>query len=174
VDLRSRLATLGLGEDDFSYFLEVSSVRFWFHTPDAKRAILDLCSRLEHGTLLSHTDMRDYGIPLKDESYGEAFFFLDPGHIFFPHDFHHPLANLWLGISDPMQRSRLRDPRHRGNHGHLPHFAAENAFLLLLNDRLAPATEGGHVLDVAPSTLGAMGLDPPSTMTGRALFLPPA
>jgi hypothetical protein len=107
---------------------------------------------------------------LRDSSYGEVFVYLDPGHIFFPHDFHQPLANLWLGLSDRMQRARLRDPRHRGNHGHLPHFDAERAFALLLDHRFQAARASGTVLDVAPSILAVMGCQAPATMTGRSLF----
>jgi hypothetical protein len=114
--------------------------------------------------------MARHGLPLRDASYGEYFVYLDPGHIFFPHDFHHFLANLWLGLTDPMQRSRLRDPRHRGNHGHLPHFEAEKSFALLFDESFEPTTDPATVLDVAPTILSLLGRDPPATMKGRPLF----
>ena len=114
--------------------------------------------------------MERYGVPLRDDSYGELFLFLDPGYIFFPHDFHQPLANLWLGLRDPMQRSRLRDAKHKGNHGHLPHFETENSFLAIFDNGLEMIAERGDILDVAPSILSAMGREAPSSMTGRPLF----
>lgn len=168
-NLRELLAALPIGEDEYSYFLEVSNVRFWFHTDAARNAVRELLVAIPAATLIRYTEMAQYGIPLSDSRYGELFAYLDPGHIFFPHDFHHPLANLWLGLTDPMQRARLKDPRHRGNHGHLPHFEAERAFALLF-DRRFEARSAGSILDVAPSMLHVLGIEPPATMTGRPLF----
>jgi hypothetical protein len=113
-DLQRQLARLDLPEEDYSYFTEVSSARFWFHTPQARQRILKTLSDLEHAFIADFTEMSQFGIPPRDSRYGEVFVYLDPGYIFFPHDFHNGLANLWLGITDPMQRSRLRDPRHKG------------------------------------------------------------
>jgi hypothetical protein len=170
VDLRQRLRALGLPRGSYSFFTEVSNARFWFHSEDARRAITQMLSEIDNGMLLGYGEMHRYGVPLKDASYGEAFFYLDPGHIFFPHDFHHALANLWLGLVDPMQRSRLRDPRHKGNHGHLPHFDTENAFLALLDPRFEVVVERASVLDVAPSILDVLGYEPAAGMSGRAIF----
>jgi hypothetical protein len=169
-DLRKDLAALGVPAGDYSYFLEVSSARFWFHTDEARDRILDLIRKIPHVEVLRYDAMARHGLPLRDARYGEAFIYLDPGHVFFPHDFHHPLANLWLGLTDPMQRSRLRDPRHRGNHGHLPHFEAEKSFALLLDAGFEPTKEPATVLDVAPSILSLLGCEAPSTMKGRPLF----
>ena len=140
IDLNAELTSLHVSEEAYSYFVEVSSARFWFHTEEARQRIMTLLSRLEHATVLGFQDMHRFGVPLCDASYGEVFVFLDPGHIFFPHDFHHGLANFWLGVVDPMQRSRLRDPRHKGNHGHLPHFEAESSFVAFLNRNLETTT----------------------------------
>jgi hypothetical protein len=172
IDLHAAIAAVGMPDESYTCFVEVSSARFWFHSDAARRAIGGRLAAFDHATLVGYEDMRQYGIPLHDASYGEVFLFLDPGYIFFPHDFHQGLANLWLGISDPMQRSRLRDPRHRGNHGHLPHFEAERALIALLDDRFESRAADGDMLDVAPSVLGALGFDPPATMRGRSLFAP--
>lgn len=169
IDLRSELAELSLG-DTFTAFVEVSSARFWFHNEEARRLITRKLSTFNHATLLRHDDMHRFGVPLQDDSYGEVFLFLDPGYIFFPHDFHQGLANLWLGLSDPMQRSRLRDPRHKGNHGHLPHFDAEQGHFLLCSEDFEAVDGRGDILDVAPSILGVLGYDVPPGMTGRALL----
>ena len=173
-DLKKDLATLDVAAEDYSYFLEVSSARFWFHTDVARKRLLDLLATIPHSTTLRYDEMARHGLPLHDSSYGEVFVYLEPGHIFFPHDFHHPLANLWLGLTDPMQRSRLRDPRHRGNHGHLPHFEAERSFALLFDQscevsRVA-AREPATVLDVAPTILHFLDHEAPPTMKGRPLF----
>jgi hypothetical protein len=116
-----------------------------------------------------YREMERYGIPLRDSSYGEWFCFLDPGFIFFPHDFYHPVANIILGL-DTMQRSRLRNPRHRGGHGHLPHFEAERSFMLLLDSRYRIDVQEATIFDVAPSILGVLGLPPSPFMKGRPVF----
>lgn len=170
IDLAAMLRQLDLPDDSYDCFIEVSNVRFWFHDDKARHAVTAMLSGLENGTALTHDEMAKVGLPLKDGSYGELFCYLDPGYIFFPHDFHHPLANLWLGLADPLQRSRLRDPRHKGNHGHLPHFDAERSFLTLLDDSYEAVAEAGDILDVAPSILGALGRDRPSSMRGKPLF----
>jgi hypothetical protein len=171
LDLTKDLAALGVPAEAYSWFLEVSSARFWFHTDEARRRVLRLLAELPHATILRYDEMARHGLPLRDASYGEFFVYLDPGYIFFPHDFHHPLANLWLGLTDPMQRSRLRDPRHRGNHGHLPHFDAERSFALFLDESFEPTGDPATVLDVAPSILSLLGCEAPTTMKGRRLFL---
>jgi hypothetical protein len=169
-DLESVLKRLTVPQEDYSYFIEVSSARFWFHTDGARCAVMPVLLNLSHGTVMRHHEMGLQGVPLRDTSYGEVFVYLDPGHIFFPHDFHHPIANLWLGITDPMQRSRLRDPRHRGNHGHLPHFEAEKSFALLIDPSFEVAGGRATILDVAPSILRILGCKPPPTMRDRYLF----
>ncbi len=168
-DLRGLLARLPIPERDYSYFLEVSNARFWFHSDSARRAIVGLLRGISAATVIRHDEMARYGLPMADDSYGEVFAYLDPGHIFFPHDFHQPVANLWLGLIDPMQRARLRGPRHRGNHGHLPHFEAERSFALLCNDGFI-SRSGGTVLGVAPTIVDLLDCAPPATMAGHALF----
>jgi hypothetical protein len=167
------LAQSGLQEHEYTHFVEVSSARFWPHSQRAQQELPALLERLGHGRLVRFDEMARYGVPLKDSSYGEIFYFLDPGYIFFPHDFHHPLANLLLGLADPMQRSRLRDPRHRGNHGHLPDTEPERAFVALLDAEFEQVDGPAHILDVAPSVLELLGRAAPATMRGRPLFVRP-
>ncbi len=171
LDLMAALARSGLHEDEYTHFVEVSSVRFWCHSERAQRELSAVLERLGHGRLVRFDEMAQYGVPLKDSSYGEIFYFLDPGYIFFPHDFYHPLANLVLGLVDPMQRSRLRDPRHRGNHGHLPDTEPEQAFVALLDAGFVRADVDAHILDVAPSVLALLARTAPPTMRGRSLFV---
>jgi hypothetical protein len=171
LDLTAALAQSGLHEHEYTHFVEVSSVRFWCHSKRAQRELSAALERLGHGRLVRFDEMAQYGVPLKDSSYGEIFYFLDPGYIFFPHDFHHPLANLVLGLVDPLQRSRLRDPRHRGNHGHLPDTEPEQAFVALLDAGFVRADVDAHILDVAPSVLELLARTAPPTMRGRSLFV---
>ncbi len=164
------LRQLNLPEGSYSYFIEVSNVRFWFHDEEARQAITQFLSAMSNGRLVKSGEMRRFGVPLEDDTFGELFFYLDPGCIFFPHDFHHPLANFAQGLADPMQRSRLRDPRHKGNHGHLPEFDAENAFLAVFQDGVEVRAGSASILDVAPSILSLLGYDQPPSMTGRPIF----
>jgi predicted AlkP superfamily pyrophosphatase or phosphodiesterase len=170
IDIYSRLQEMGLGDKDISYFIEVSSARFWPHTDRARNRITEWLSSINTGKLLRYDEMAAYHIPLSDDRYGEMFFYLDPGHIFFPHDFHHPLARLFFGLTDSMQRSRLRDPRHRGNHGHLHYFEAERSLMLLADPDFEVEASHADIFDVAPSMLSIIGIDPPASMSGRRIF----
>jgi hypothetical protein len=169
IDLFALLRDLRLDARHLDYFVEVSNVRFWLHDEGARRALAERLSSLGKGTLLTWQEMQEQGIALSDGSYGELFYYLDPGRIFFPHDFHHPLANLWLGLTDRLQRNRLRDPRHRGNHGHLPHHEAERSFAAMLGEGRAKRPEG-RVVDVAPSMLSLLGKAAAIGVEGAPLF----
>lgn len=170
VDICAMMKEVGLVETDISYFIEVSNARFWPHTDRARKLITECLSSIDTGKLIRYDEMSTYNVPLTDDRYGDLFFYLDPGYIFFPHDFHHPLARLFLGLADPMQRSRLRDPRHKGNHGHLNCFDAERSFMLLADKGFELVSAQADILDVAPSMLHLIGIDPPSTMTGHSIF----
>ena len=170
IDIVSLLKNLDIPAKDYSYFLEVSSIRLWFHTAEARRKITEKLALIKQGTLLTYKEMANYHIPLKDDSYGEVFFFLDPGFIFFPHDFYHPLANTFLGVFDRMQRKRLISPKHRGNHGHLPYFDAEKSFVVITDNGFKPDGDNANILDLAPTILHVLGHDVPNYMNGRCLF----
>lgn len=170
IDLFGGLDQRGVGPRDADWFVEVSSARFWFRDAAKRKSVERWLEATGRAALLDWREMPSTGIELTDGRYGELFCFLEPGCIFFPHDFHHPLANLWLGLSDPLQRSRLRDPRHRGNHGHLPHFAAERSFACLQDSDFVASREAGTLLDVAPTILGCLDRPPPPSMAGTPLF----
>ena len=92
IDLAAMLRELPCHENLYSCFVEVSNARFWFRDPDARQLVLDRLRTVNHARLLSHHQMIEFGIALEDDSYGEWFLYLDPGWIFFPHDFHQPIA----------------------------------------------------------------------------------
>ena len=171
IDLSDYLAPLNLSEDDYSLFTEVSSARFWFHNEQSRIAIHEALSQIKSAELVTYREMERYGVPLSDPSYGELFCFLRPGAIFFPHDFYQPLANLYFGLTDRTQRSRLRDPRHRGNHGHLPHHEAERSFAMITGPEFRACDDDpASILDIAPTILSLLDLPIPTLMTGRNLF----
>jgi predicted AlkP superfamily pyrophosphatase or phosphodiesterase len=170
VDIISLIKNLDIPDEDYRYFVEVSSIRLWFYTEEARQKIIEKLSQIEHGKLLNFKEMVKYNVPLSDSSYGEVFFFLDPGYIFFPHDFYQPLANVLLGLFDKMQRKRLISPKHRGNHGYLQHFEAERSFVVLVDKRFRLMEKNADILDLAPSILKILGHTPPDYMNGKCLF----
>jgi hypothetical protein len=170
IDLCAKLREMDLTDSDLSYFIEVSSVRLWFHTDVARKRVTEWLADLPAGKLVRYDAMSAHNVNLADERYGEYFFFLDPGYIFFPHDFHHPMARLFFGLTDPMQRSRLIDPRHRGNHGHLAHFEAEKSLMLLADTGFESEAANADILHVAPSILSVIGAELPPTMSRPGLF----
>lgn len=171
IDLREHIGPLKLSDTDYTQFVEVSSARFWFHSDRARNEIRAALQDIHELELVPFEQMGQHGIPLKDSSYGELHCFLPPGSIFFPHDFYQPLANLYFGLTDKVQRSRLTDPRHRGNHGHLPHHDAEKSFVLVADSEFRSRdNESANILDIAPSILSLLDLPIPEYMPGRSLF----
>lgn len=170
INIISLLKELKLPKGSFTYFTEVSSIRFWFNSDESRNSIISLLECLNKGHLLSYKDLQDYGISLTDKSYGEIFYYLAPGLIFFPHDFNHPLANIYFSLTDVMQRSRILYPRHKGNHGHLPGCEAERSFVLLLDNNYKTNLETPDILDFAPSILYIGGLTASSSMRNNYIF----
>jgi hypothetical protein len=170
-DMRDYFGQLNLSENEYTHFVEVSSARFWFHSDHARKQIHTALQEIQGAELVPFEQMSQYGIPLKDSTFGELFCFLPPGSIFFPHDFYQPLANLYFGLTDRMQRSRLTDPRHRGNHGHLPHHDAEGSFVLVHGSDIRIRDDNrASILDIAPSILSLLDFPIPDFMPGRSLF----
>src|SRR4029450_2840261 len=111
-------------------------------------------------------------VSFEDDTYGETYLSPDAGYIFFPHDFYQPLANLFLGLRDWHQRSRLLRPIHRGNHGYLPHFPSEQGYAILLDSGYRATRAEIELIDVAPSLLALLGQAPPAHMHGPAVVVP--
>jgi hypothetical protein len=171
IDLKDRLRRLGLDANEYSYFLELPIVRFWFHSGRARERILDLLEETDDVRLCPPEELARYGLAL-GPAYGEAVAVVAPGRIFFPHDFHQPLANLWLGLTDAKQLPRVLDPRQRSNHGYLPHNECERGAMLVLDHTWRALQPRMALVDVAPSILRMLDVAPPGTMTGAAIFAP--
>jgi hypothetical protein len=171
IDIKEGLSRLDLSNDEFKFYLEAPMARFWFHTDRARKKITDMLSSLGHGTVLSYKDMHDYNIKFDDNRYGEVYFIADPGYIIFPNDFHHPLANLFLGLTDWQQRSRIFHPEHRSSHGYLPQYESEKGFMIVLDRSYKVYGEPEFdVIDVAPSILALMGYKNTEQMKGSSVF----
>lgn len=170
INLKELLETLGLSLEEYTFFLELSIVRFWFHTDRARQRITDLLSGLKHVKIFSYLEMDQLNLSFKDAKYGEVIGVADPGYIFFPHDFHQPLANLFLGLTDPKQFLRIFDPRQRGNCGYLPQHASEKGIMLVMDERYIATRRKMELIDVAPSLLAMLGREPPASMKGETIF----
>jgi predicted AlkP superfamily pyrophosphatase or phosphodiesterase len=172
IPLARMLRTPGLAEREYSCFIEAAMARFWFHTDRARTQIREGLARLSHTRVLSWRDLAAYGIHFEDDSFGEIYACADPGWLFFPHDFYQPLANLFLGLSDPHQRPRAFQPRHRGNHGYLPEHPSERGFVLLADEAWRASRSEMSIVDFAPSVLTLLGHAAPSRMRGSPAFTP--
>lgn len=171
IDIEGLIKSQSISPSEFTHFVEVSSARFWFHSEKARAKLTASLKRVGHSKLVHWTEMYNYGIPLNDSSYGEYHLFLDPGGIFFPHDFNQPLANIFMSLTDRLQKPRLFNSKHRGNHGHLPHFEAEKSMMLLCSKEFQSLQRpDATILSVAPSILSLIDRKIPDTMDAEPLF----
>lgn len=172
VNLKKALKQSGIPRDEYVFFCEVAAARFWFKTDRAREAITKLLHNLENTTTKTYQQMHEYDICFNDNTFGELYCFADHGHTFFPHDFYNPIANAYLGITDPLLRARLFNARHRGNHGHLPDHPAEEGFLVLGDKGYDVAGDMMQLTDFAPTVLSLLGRQPAPHMTGTPIFTP--
>jgi hypothetical protein len=172
VNLKKLLKSSGVSRDEYLYFMEVSCTRLWFKTEQARQKIIRMLEDLKHITVLDYRQMHQYNICFDDEKFGEFFIFPDHGYIFFPHDFYHPLANIFLALSSREQRPRLFNPRHRGNHGNLPDHHAEEGYAILADKNYKAYGEWAELIDFAPSILSLLDKPIPEYMRGKAVFIP--
>jgi hypothetical protein len=171
IDIRKKLGGLDLSEDEYDFYIEVPMARFWFHTDRARNKITDMLHSMESGTVLSYRDMHRYNVKFEDKAYGELYFMAKPGYIFFPHDYYQPLANLFLGISDWQQRSRIFNPVHRGSHGYLPCSESEKGFIMILDNTYRVNRREVDIIDIAPSLLELVGYKRTPFMRGSSIFI---
>lgn len=170
INIKEKLGDLRLSNDEYTYYLETIRARFWFHSERSRERILDMLSSIGHGKVLSYKDYHQYKLNYPDNRYGEIFFLADSGYIIFPHDFYHPLANLYLGLIDKQQRNRIFNPMHRGNHHYLPHNESEIGFMMLLNEKYKAKQGESEIIDFAPTVLNLLGYEKPNFMEGLCVF----
>jgi hypothetical protein len=170
INILKFLRKLGIPKNEYTYYIEAPKARFWFHSDRARETILEKLSSLQNSMLLSYKDLHKYNVKFEEESYGEYYLIAEPGYIYFPNDFYHPLANIFLGITDWQQRSRLSGPLYRGYHGYLPHNESEKGFIMLLDDRFTAYRQEGNIIDFAPTVLGLLGYEKPDFMRGNCVF----
>ncbi|MGB2692308.1 MAG: alkaline phosphatase family protein [Thermodesulfobacteriota bacterium] len=170
VDIIQKINEMGIRKNEITYYVEASKVRFWFHSDSAKEKMLNYLSKNPEGVLLSYKDMHKFNVKFEDDRYGEYYFVLNPGTIFFPNDFYQLLGNFYLGLTNEQARSRLFNPLHRGYHGYLPHNDCEKGTLMLLNDEYKIDTEEIQTIDVAATIIDLLGYKQPVSLKGSNVF----
>ena len=171
VDLYGELGSLDVPSDDYDMFVENTKSTFWFHSDAARSKIMSRLTALEHAALVPREEMKRFGLHFLDNCYGDAYFYTSPGYTFYPNDFHRRLASWTLALMDWQQRPRLRDPRHRGDHGYFPEHPSENGFMLLAEQGFATTSNAASLVDFAPSVLGMLGREVPDCMKGKPIFI---
>jgi hypothetical protein len=170
IDLIGGLKSLGITDDEFDYYIENTRATFWLHTQRAREAILELLASLEHGIVVPREELARYRIHFRNSDYGDVYFYAEPGYIFFRNDFYQPIANVALSLLDRQQRSRLRNPRHRGDHGYFPEHPCERGFMILADEDFSTSLECAELIDFAPSVLALLGKKCPDSMKGQPVF----
>jgi len=170
IELKSALEGLNLSSNDYIYYIEAFRARFWFNNDVARQQITNLLNSFENASVFSYEQMNQFNFDYRDDRYGELFFVVDPGFIIFPHDFYHPLANIFLGLMDVKQRSRIYNPVHRGNHHYLPTNDSEKGLLVLADDRFIATGKDMQIGDFAPTILSLLDLNIPKYMKGSYRF----
>ena len=161
----------GVPRDDYLFYIEVCNARFWFFTETARKVLSERLSRIERATFLSAAEMEKYHIHFAEsEGFGDAYLITDPGTIFFPHDFYHPLVNWYMARNTPEQAARKSSPVHRGYHGHLPANPVDTGYVAACSPGVEALAKKGELIDFAPSVLNLLCRPVPAQMQGRILF----
>jgi hypothetical protein len=170
INLRKLLRDSGVPESEYHYYLEVPTARFWFKTPRARQTISDLLRTIANVNVRSYQQMQAYDMCFTDDRFGELFAITDQGCIFYPHDFSHPVGNIFMGLTQSMMRPRLRDPAARGYHGHLPDHPAEDGLMILADHRFHATSPRMKLTDFAPTVLALLGQPQPPSMRGNSIL----
>jgi len=170
IDIVGKIDELGIKNNEITYYIEASKARFWFHSDSAREKMLDYLSGNSKGTLLHFEELYRYNIKFDNDGYGEYYFISNPGTIFFPNDFYHPIGNLYLALTNPEQRGRIKSPVYRGYHGHLPYNECEKGFVMLLDNDYKADRKEIEIIDIAPTILNLLGYDKPDSLKGISAF----
>ncbi len=171
INIHQLLQKLAIPARDYHYFSEVPLTRFWFKTDHARQTILARLKQEPDLQIVHWSDMKDHGVELDDDDFGEYWAYTRQGTVYFPSDFYHFLGNLYLARKNPEMQPRAQHPRHRGYHGHLPiDHPAEQGFMTVLNNQASPTSDMLHAVDFAPTVLSLLNQPIPERMKGQPAF----
>ena len=93
-----------ISEEEYLYFIDIATARFWFKTDRARKAVQDMLNFIKNINIYSFRDLKVFDIMFDNERFGEIYAITDPGYIFFPHDFYQPFANIYMALRYKEQR----------------------------------------------------------------------
>lgn len=173
VNLEKVMKRSGAKAAEYVYFTAQGVAKFWFRTESARQALEAELRRTSHVHVMDWQEMNEtFGFDLGPE-WGELYVIADNAYVFFPHDFHHLLAHLHLGLVNPEMRSRLWSFNVAAYHGQMPGHPSERGFMVADDASLRRTVGEGElvqIVDVAPTLLSLVGQEPLSHMKGRVLF----
>jgi Type I phosphodiesterase / nucleotide pyrophosphatase len=170
IDIMDELRKIDLAPNEYSFFIEPPMARFWFHTDRARSVVTEMLAKIYGGQLFTFEELKQYRVDFQTTKFGELFFIADAGRMIFPHDFYHPIGNIFLGLTDWKQRPRMADPRQRAVHGFLPSAESETGFMVVCDQAHTARTDQAEIIDVAPSLIDLLGCRKPKSMRGRSVF----
>lgn len=172
VNLRKIVAQTGVSRKDFCYYNGVAVSRFWFRTDEAREKISAALKEVPNSTVLTCEELNERCEMTLSPEWGELYIARDSGYLFHPNDYYHPLANIVVGLKQKAMRKRMFDPYHRGYHGYLPgpDAPSENAWSLVVDDRVKPTSDEARMKDFAPSMLNLLGVPTPDYMAGKPAY----
>lgn len=175
VNLEKVLRRSGANRSDYVYFTAVGVAKFWFRTDAARRAVSEALGQAEHVNVMDSKQLNaTFGFDLGPE-WGELYAIADNDHVFFPHDFHHLLAHIHLGLTSSAMRGRLTHRNMAGYHGLMPGHPAELGYMLVADPGVQPTVGPDdmiQIVDVAPTLLSLVGQAPAEHMNGRVVMHP--
>lgn len=171
-NLQKLIKDTGVSRKDFCYYNGVAVSRFWFRTPEAREKIVAALKEVPNSETLTCEELNERLEMTLTPEWGEVYIARDPGYLFHPNDYFHPLANMVVGLKTKEMRQRMFDPYHRGYHGYLPGPGreSEDAWALVADERFEPTADKARLMDFAPSMLKLIGMDTPGFMQGRPTF----
>lgn len=173
VNLDRAVKRSGAKKKDVVYFTAQGVAKFWFRTPEAREKVTRALRDTPKLNVMDWEQLNErFDFELTPE-WGELYAICDNDHVFFPHDFHHILAHLHLGLTNKAMRSRLTNFNIAAYHGQMPGHPAERGFMVAADESLRPAAGGDglvKIIDVAPTLLSMVGAQPAAHMRGRVVL----
>ncbi len=173
VNLEKALKKAGVKSSEYVYFTAQGVAKFWFRNADARKRIEAVLRDTAHLHIMDWQELNEkFGFEL-DEEWGELYAIADNGRVFFPHDFHHLLAHLHLGLTNPEMRSRLWNFNIAAYHGQMPGHPSEIGFMVTQDESIRATVESGgmvEIIDVATTLLSLVGSKPLTHMKGKVVF----
>ena len=137
-----------------------------------RRKIVEALKKIPHTKTVTYQELNSELDMTLTSEWGEIYIACDAGYLFHPHDYYHPLANIFVGLTCKERRQRMFDPYHRGYHGYFPgeNAPSEDAWALFVSDNIQPSAEEARLIDFAPSVLSLIDCPVPDYMRGRPMF----